>query len=138
MSWYRNLKTLWKLLLGFALVTVILGYVGYTGISGTMRSNESMSTLYERDLVGLSEIKEANTTFGSIGRTLRQAVIEKDPANKQALAQDVDKSDGQLRSRTRPNMNNMVFTKEARKKAGRDAGENIPKDIVRLPKRSSA
>ena len=96
MSWYRNLKMLWKVLACFALVTAIMGLAGYAGVSSAIRSNEKLTALYEHDLLGLSEVKEAQTTFGSIGGTIRQAVLEKEPATKQALVQDIDKLDAKL------------------------------------------
>lgn len=72
MRWYHNLKTRWKLLLGFVLIMALMAYVGYTGISSAIQSNEQLTKLYEHDLLGLSAIKEANTTFGSMGQAIRR------------------------------------------------------------------
>ena len=78
MKWFYNLKMLWKLLLSFALVLGLMAFVGYMGVNGMGQINHMLNTLYERDMIGLSEIKEANFDLAVIGRTMRQVALEKD------------------------------------------------------------
>ena len=73
MKWFYNLKMLWKLLLSFALVLGLMAFVGYMGVNGMGQINHMLNTLYERDMIGLSEIKEANFDLAVIGRTMRRS-----------------------------------------------------------------
>ena len=97
MRWFFNLKTLWKLLLGFALVAGIMAFVGYMGISGMGKISDLLTSLYDREMLGLSEIKQANFEVTSLGRAVRQIVLEKDPAGRKNLAQEFDKLDVDFR-----------------------------------------
>jgi methyl-accepting chemotaxis protein len=91
MNWFNNLSTMKKLILGFSLVCAITIGVGYTGITGMSEINGMLGTLYERDMKGLSLMKDANLDLLYIGRNMRQAIIVKDPAEVRVLRADVDK-----------------------------------------------
>jgi methyl-accepting chemotaxis protein len=45
MTWYKNLKTMWKLMIGFAAVGAILGVVGYMGIANLGKINENVDNV---------------------------------------------------------------------------------------------
>src|SRR6185437_10553634 len=49
--------------------------VAYQGIRATGLINQHLNTLYDRDLKGLSSIKEANINLIYIGRALRAAIL---------------------------------------------------------------
>ena len=115
MGWFFNLKTLWKLLLGFGLVLCILAFVGYMGVSGMSQTNDRLNTLYERELIGLSEIKEANLDRALIGRSMRQLVIDKEPDARQAIAREIDKLEAELRGHL-DQFETRIFSEETRMK----------------------
>ena len=78
MVWFYNLKTMKKLLLGFSLVSAIMAFVGYMGVSKMGQVNDMLNKLYENELVGISRAKEANISLIYIGRAVRMAVLETD------------------------------------------------------------
>lgn len=79
MQWFLNLKTLWKLTLGFAVVCAIMAIVGYEGVSKMSQINEMLNKMYEKDLQGLSHVKEANFQLMGVGRAVRNVVLADDP-----------------------------------------------------------
>jgi methyl-accepting chemotaxis protein len=97
MRWFYNLNTMKKLLLGFLLVCAIMAGVGYTGVSGIGSTNGMLSTLYQRDMLGLSEIKEANIKLMFIARDMRNALIETDPAAIRRCGESAEKYAREMR-----------------------------------------
>jgi methyl-accepting chemotaxis protein len=91
MSWLYNMSTMKRLLLGFSLVCVVMAGVGYTGVSGMAGINGMLATLYERDMKGLTSMKNANLDLMFIARELREAIIAKDGSEIPALRANADK-----------------------------------------------
>ncbi len=89
MAWFYNLNTIKKLTLGFSLICATMGFVGYMGIRGMVGLNHMMEEMYERDLIGLSEVKDANANLIYIGRAVRGAILE--PEERQRHAQNIDR-----------------------------------------------
>jgi methyl-accepting chemotaxis protein len=89
MRWFYNLNAMTKLILGFSLTCVLMGVVGYMGINGMSQISGMLTTLYERDVKGLSHVKDAKADLTAIGRELRHAILEPDPAGKRQCADNV-------------------------------------------------
>ncbi len=96
MAWFYNLSTMKKLVLGFLVVSAITGAVGYTGVTGMSRLDAMLGTLYERDMKGLSDTKEANIKLMFIAREMRNAIIETDPAAIEKCSENAGKYAAQL------------------------------------------
>lgn len=90
MTWFKDLRTMTKLMLGFGLMALIIGVIGYRGLDGLSNSNATLGTLYEKDLLGISAIKDVNTFVAMIGRQTRGVVIESEPAAMQQAKSKVD------------------------------------------------
>ena len=90
MTWFKNLRTIAKLMIGFGILALLMGTVGYVGLSGIDTINDKLATMYQRDLLGLAAIKDVATDVALIGRYTRNAVIEADMA---AMQQDKLKID---------------------------------------------
>ena len=88
MSWFYNLKTGKKVLMGFGLLCASIVVVGYLGIRGMSNINDMLNTLYEKHLVGVSEIKEANINLIYLGRSVRNAILADDKATREKNAQE--------------------------------------------------
>ena len=97
MHWFKNLKTMNKLMLGFALVAMIMAGVGYMGVSSLGKVNGMLETLYGRDMIGLSAVKEAYIDLMFIARDMRNALIVTEKTEREKLAQDMVKQDETLR-----------------------------------------
>ena len=75
MVMFKNLKIGVKLIAAFLVVSIITGIVGYVGVSNMKKLNEAADDLYQRELLGVSYIKQANVGIVSIGRSLRNAIL---------------------------------------------------------------
>ena len=91
MRWFYDLNAMMKLIFGFSLTCVIMAGVGYMGISGMSQISGMLTTLYDRDVKGLSHVKDAKADLTAIGRELRQAILESDPVGKRQCADGVGK-----------------------------------------------
>lgn len=80
MNWYKNLKTVTKLMLGFGVLSAMLAFVAYRGVTVAGEMNARINDLYVRHLKGLSESKEANINLIYVGRGLRAAILATDKA----------------------------------------------------------
>ena len=91
MNWLYNLSTMKRLLLGFSLVCVVMAGVGYTGMSGMSGINDMLATLYDRDMKGLTSLKNANLDLMFIAREVREAIIAKDGSEIPAIRANTEK-----------------------------------------------
>jgi methyl-accepting chemotaxis protein len=64
-----------KLLSAFLAVCLLGAIVSGVGIRNAGLINEAADTMYERELIGLSEVKEANIGLLYVGRALRNALL---------------------------------------------------------------
>jgi methyl-accepting chemotaxis protein len=65
---FSNIKIGTRLIAGFILVAAISIVVGFVGITNASKINDLADTMYNRELIGLSIIKEANINLIYIGR----------------------------------------------------------------------
>jgi len=72
---FKNMKIGIKLIGAFLLVSMITGLVGFIGVSNMSELNDSADDLYQLELLGLSNIKEANVNLMGIARSLRNSVL---------------------------------------------------------------
>ncbi len=63
MDWYKNLKVVAKLLLGFGLVALMAGAVGWIGYSRINRLNDADTFLYEKATLPLKYLGQMNGDF---------------------------------------------------------------------------
>ena len=75
MTWFKNLRTMTKLMLGFGFLALLTGVVGYEGLSGIAATNQQVESLYKRDLSGIAAIKDVNIDVLKIARQLRGVLL---------------------------------------------------------------
>ena len=64
MQWFKNLnRTISKLMLGFTIVLILTGVVGYQGIQKLAVLDERVGITFDRDLTGISDMKETHKSF---------------------------------------------------------------------------
>lgn len=56
MQWFTNLKTMMKLMLGFSLMGVFMGGLGYLGIRNMGIINASTENIYQVQLLPITEL----------------------------------------------------------------------------------
>jgi methyl-accepting chemotaxis protein len=91
MRWFRDLRTMKKLQLTFGLICLITVIVGYVGISGMTEINRNLGEIYHRDMKGLSFAKDARTSFVGVGRGIRRVQTTKDPVKQDEAVKDLDR-----------------------------------------------
>ena len=96
MAWFKNLKTMTKLMLGFGALALLMVVVGYQGINGMEKIDQMMAKLYEKDMLGLSAIKDVAANVAMIGRQTRGAVLYTDMAAMQREKDKVEVLFGQV------------------------------------------
>ncbi len=90
MTWFKNLRTLTKLMLSFGLIALLLLVVGYQGRRGMRALEDKVEAMYTRDVAGVSAAKDINITIGLIARDVRQFMLESDPAAVAAVIRKVE------------------------------------------------
>jgi len=82
-AWFRNLKTLTKLILGFSAVGVIMVAVGMTGLFGLQQLREELRNVYEGSTLSMANVGASSSTFGlyhdailNAGRNTRKSDFE--------------------------------------------------------------
>lgn len=79
LSWFQNLKTLPKLILGFSAVSLIMISVGFVGLMGLHTVKGELQSIYNGSTLALSNVGIASTTLGlyhsallNVGRQVRK------------------------------------------------------------------
>ena len=80
MKWFYNMKIRTKLLAGFMLVTVLVGIIGYVGITNIKALDASSTNLYEHVTLPTSASGDMGIEFGKINSYIRDMIIANDPA----------------------------------------------------------
>jgi len=91
MSWFKNLRTVVKLLLAFGLMALLTAFVGYQGVAAVGDLDATVNELYNRHLMGLSWIQKANNIRINIGRDVRTSILARDKSLKQQKADEIAK-----------------------------------------------
>lgn len=88
MTWFKNLRTMTKLMLGFGFLALLLGVVGYQGIQGMSDEDSLVDSLYQKEMLGMAAIKDVSTSLALVGRQARGIALDTDGS---ALQQDQEK-----------------------------------------------
>jgi methyl-accepting chemotaxis protein len=95
---FKRLRLGTRLLLAFATMILLSAMVAATGIHGLLRLDESSESLYERELLGISYVKEANINLIAMGRARAQFALAGTEQERQASLQVFKQSVEGLRS----------------------------------------
>ena len=71
-----------KLLVGFGALLLIILLLSINSIFTVRAMSQQASELYQRELLGISHIKETNINLILIGRSLRQYILAPSPAQR--------------------------------------------------------
>src|SRR5690348_14740456 len=75
MPWFRNSKTLTKLMLGFGLIAALLCVLGAEAIHNVDLLDQISSTMYEHHVLGLYALKDASLQLTTAGKSMRNAML---------------------------------------------------------------
>jgi len=88
---FQQLKVGTRLTVGFLVVVLLGGTVASIAIYNLMQMNVRAKAIYEKDLLGLSYVKEANIDLIYVSRILRSAILLPTEAQRVAKFDDVEK-----------------------------------------------
>jgi len=111
--WFKNLKTVTKLILAFGLVAAILALVGYQGVASASSLNSMLEAMYQKDLVGLLGLEHALQHKIEIARDTRNVMLQSEHAAAEEKARDVQKDFVLLREEV-ANIEGTIHTDETR------------------------
>ncbi|WP_410772415.1 methyl-accepting chemotaxis protein [Fontibacillus sp. BL9] len=108
MGWFRNLKISVKLYFGFFLMAALLVFIGYFGLSSIDKMSDSMSDMYDNNLVTVRDISAASGLYQRIRVNIRDMEIMDD--NK-AVRDDYNQKINSFISEVESNINQYQATK---------------------------
>src|SRR5216683_5122915 len=85
MRWYRNLKTMTKLMLGFALMGALLAGLGWFSIDNIARVNANVEIIYQRQMLPIISLQTIAEYRQQIRGDLYRAITTKDDAEMKEL-----------------------------------------------------
>jgi len=92
---FERRRMSWKLTVGFLAVLSLALVIGIFSLRNLNDLNGRIQQLYDRDLLSVSYVKEAEANLVQIGRALRQSALSQDPAESaQALQMLADADAG--------------------------------------------
>jgi methyl-accepting chemotaxis protein len=80
-----------RLIIAFILVASISGVVGLVGLSNSAAMNDLSDALYDRELMGLSYIKEANINIIYIGRARSNFLLATSQSERDRIRADIER-----------------------------------------------
>ena len=95
---FKNLRLGARLLLSFALLVTMGALAAAFGINGLQRLNAVNDTLYERELQGISFVKEANINLIYAARARGQFALASTEAERQSARQAFNTAVGEMQS----------------------------------------
>ena len=118
MQWFKNLKTMTKLMLGFALVGAIMGVIGYVGITNMGTISAGVGDVYEHQLIPLKIMAEARGQTHRMRGFVIQHMLERDQAGMEKIAGTIKDAQAQVEERI-GRIEKMGLTPEERETLGK-------------------
>jgi PAS domain S-box-containing protein len=92
LKFLERFKLTTKLVIGFSVGIVITVLVGLNALASLGQVQDQMETMYEKDLQGISEIKDANLNLIYMSRAMRHMLIAQDDATRDAALASIKRS----------------------------------------------
>ncbi|HWI82097.1 MCP four helix bundle domain-containing protein, partial [Ramlibacter sp.] len=112
---FKNIKVSTRLLAGFLLVAVLGAAVAAVGIYSMARIDDNADRIYQRELLGVSYVKEANIDLMYMARDLRNMLLAFNLAERRKAADAVEK-DRQLVKANLDKARPLFSTEEGKRK----------------------
>jgi methyl-accepting chemotaxis protein len=90
MNWYRNRKTMTKLMVAFVFMAVLLGVVGYQGLSAAGKLSGAIDELYSKHMLAGAAIDQIQLQVASVRVDSRQSLIAPDAAGREECARNLE------------------------------------------------
>jgi methyl-accepting chemotaxis protein len=119
--WFGNLRTMWKLMLGFALMGVIMCVLGGIAAQGLTEIRESLRVVYEDYTVAGTDLA---TVANNLNRTRTNDFMALDAANKEEF-EEVMKRDVEITESVKKPLETYASTTLRISKTGRDEAKDL-------------
>lgn len=90
MSWFYNLKTSVKLISSFLLISCIMIFVGFYGMSNLKNMNDTLDDMYDNNLLPVSYLLQAQVDFTDLRVVARDLYIRKGAAERNERIEDYE------------------------------------------------
>ncbi|UVW29472.1 methyl-accepting chemotaxis protein [Massilia sp. H6] len=87
---FKKMKVGTRLIAGFLVVTLLGAIVAAIGIYNMSQISERTESLYQKELLGISYVKEANINLVSLGRAVRTMMLSSTDKDRQAASAGID------------------------------------------------
>lgn len=91
MTWFHNLKISSKLLIGFILVALVSGIVGYVGISKIKLIAAADVRMYEKTTIPITQLNDLNREFQTLRVTVRDLLLSRSASEASAYNETLNK-----------------------------------------------
>lgn len=89
MQWFNNMKIMSKLMMGFILVALLAGLVGYIGVKNIQEVNDNDTLLYEKMTVPISTLQDITDSFQRLRNNLLELTVAETPEERSALNKSI-------------------------------------------------
>jgi methyl-accepting chemotaxis protein len=76
MNWFRNLRTITKLMISSGLLCAVMVFLGYWGLRGMETEYVLLRDMHQKHALGTSAVQEANIALIEISRAVRNAILD--------------------------------------------------------------
>ena len=90
MKWFYNLKIGNKLIISFLFLSAITAIVGYSGITNMAKINGMLDTLYQRETMGITFIKDADIRLLDFDRNEKDFLLASTEADRERFKKRMD------------------------------------------------
>lgn len=91
MKGFNNLKIAKKLILAFITISLLIGVVGYIGVSNMGKINSNAESMYNKNMVGVQVIGEIKQNLLQIRSNILLLLYDKDRSKIQGIEEDIQK-----------------------------------------------
>jgi methyl-accepting chemotaxis protein len=96
MKWFYDLSVKTKLLAGFILVALVIGIVGYLGISNITKLEESGQNQYNNNTIPITEVGKIQVAFQKLRVNIRDIIFENDPVQNKKNVDQFDANNKEI------------------------------------------
>ena len=97
MNWLKNVNVGAKLIGSFLIMALLIGLVGFIGISNMNTINDADTDLYQKETLGLSHVKEANLNLMYGARSVRNLLLATTQEERQKHVSKLKEFDRSMR-----------------------------------------
>ena len=97
MKWFYDMKIGKKLIVSFLLLSVITAFVGFLGIKNMSNINDTLDSLYNKETLGISNIKAANIALIYFARAERNFLLSSSAENREKYTKAMEQYEQALK-----------------------------------------